>query len=147
MSFQVYTPEQIPEHIDYCLISNEFRPTAVAFAVSDDFDEPRFVLVKSVHEDQDVWWPVQGGLDGRTPEETVSKELEDEINLVIPSEGVTVIGGMDYYTRLRDGFIAGKFLIACAVEYNSYTARMKPNMAEISDLQTVTKDEFSGVMA
>jgi ADP-ribose pyrophosphatase YjhB (NUDIX family) len=147
MSLPTYTPEQIPAHINECLLFNEFRPTAVAFVVSDDALSPRLVLVKSAREEDDVWWPPQGGLDGRTPELTVAEELKEEIDLEVCPDRVRIIEGMDYQTRLRDGFTAGKFLIACAVEYNSFTARMKPNETEISDLKTVTVEGFNRTMA
>lgn len=147
MSLVTYTPDQIPSHVNECVLFNDFRPTAVALAISDDAQNPRLVLVKSIHEDQDVWWPVQGGLDGKSPQLTVSDELGDEVNLFVCPDRVKVLGGMDYPTRLEDGFTAGKFLIACTVEYSSHRARMQPNMKEVSDLQTVTREGFNRVMA
>jgi len=147
MSLTPYTPDQIPSRINECVLFSDFRPTAVAFAISDDPIEPRLVLVKSIYEDQDVWWPVQGGLDGKSPELTVSDELSNEISLFVCPDHVKVLGGVDYRTRAKDDFTAGKFLIACTVEYSSHRARMQPNITEVSDLRTVTRKDFNQVMA
>ncbi len=148
MSLRVYTPEQIPGHTNKSFLFNEFRPSVLALAMSNVMGESEFVLVKSIHEDDDVWWPVQGGLKpGETPELATSRELEEEIDLKVCPDRVTVVKGMDYPTRLRENFTKGKFLIATVVEYNSMTARLKPNLKEISDLKVVTKPEFSTVMA
>jgi isopentenyldiphosphate isomerase len=115
--------------------------------MSNDTVAPRFLLVKSIQEEEDIWWPPQGGLDGKTPELTIADELRVEVGLELCPDRVRVIEGMDYRTRHRDGFTMGKFLIACAAEYKLYKARIKPNETEISDYKTVTAEGFNRTMA
>lgn len=147
MYLPAYSPEQIPSHIDECMLFSDFRPTVIALAVSDVFGEPEYVLVKSVHEDDDVWWPVQGGLGyGETPNLATARELKEEIDLQVCPDWVSVIAGMDYPTRIRDEFTRGKFIIATTVGYNSMIAGLKHNPQEISNLRTVSKPEFRHVM-
>lgn len=145
MSFPIYTPEQIPGHITECELFMTYRPTTTVLASTGGYT-PEFVLVQSINETDGVWWPVQGGLDGRTPEITAESELKEEVGLTIDAEWVEVLDGMDYPTGSRDGYTDGKFLVGCFVEFNSLTARLKPNPEELADLRTVNTKEFRQVM-
>jgi len=123
--------------------AREYRPTAMilgGIVLNPATGIVSFVTIVSSKDgrpnEPNLWWFPQGGIEnGETPEETASRELDEEIlgglEPVVP-EIFTVLGAFKSDKNQKDKWSKGKLLVACFAPVVLTNGRegIKPNPKE-----------------